>query len=100
MIEALGGWKRMKPKIERFEITDPELLALTSKKMDQWLNSWTLEGHMKYGGQYVAVSADKRVVASDKSSSRLAKKLRPVYVRTPTGLIEQDFLLRGVQGHV
>jgi hypothetical protein len=76
MIEALGGRRSMKPRIERFEITDPELLALTSGEMDRWLNSWTLEEHMKYGGQYVAVSAKKEVVASDRSSSRLAKKLR------------------------
>ena len=76
MIEALGGRKLMKPRIERFEITDPELLALTAEDMDRWLNSWTLEEHMKYGGQYVAVSANKEVVASDKSSGRLAKKLR------------------------
>jgi hypothetical protein len=76
MIEAFKGWKSMKPKIERFEITDPELLALVSEEMDRWLNSWTLDDHIKYGGQYVAVSANREVVASDKSASRLEKKLR------------------------
>jgi hypothetical protein len=35
-----------------------------------------LEENMKYGGQYVAVSSDHKVVASDRSSMRLEKKLR------------------------
>ena len=65
-----------KVHIERVEVDDPEALALTSDEMIRWLNSWTLEENMKYGGQYVAVSSDHKVVASDHSSKKLAQKLR------------------------
>jgi hypothetical protein len=65
-----------RPHIERVEIDDPEALALTSDEMIRWLNSWTLEENMRYGGQYVAVSSDHKVVASDRSSKKLAQKLR------------------------
>ncbi|MBI3913947.1 MAG: hypothetical protein HY327_07155 [Chloroflexi bacterium] len=65
----------MKPKVTPYELKDPELLALVSPEMDRWLNSWTPEEHARYGGQYVAVSREKRVVAADKSGTRLQRKL-------------------------
>jgi len=65
----------MKPKVTRYELDDPELLELISPEMDRWLNSWSAEEHVKYGGQYVAVSREKRVVAADKSAARLQRKL-------------------------
>ena len=71
----------MRPHVERFEITDPEWLELTSPEMDRWLNSWSLEEHMKYGGQYVAVNAAREVVASDPSASALQRKLRTLGIK-------------------
>ena len=78
-----------KVHIERVQVDDPEALALTSDKMIRWLNSWTLEENMKYGGQYVAVSSDHKVVASDPSSKKLAQKLRNLgSPRVPVFLLE------------
>ena len=65
----------MKPKVTRFELDDPELLSLVSHEMDRWLNSWPAEEQARYGGQYVAVSREKCVVAADKSAARLQRKL-------------------------
>ena len=65
----------MKPKITRFELDDPELIALVSPDMHCWLNSWPAEEQARYGGQYVAVSREKRVVAADKSAAKLQRKL-------------------------
>lgn len=65
----------MKPKITRFELNDLELLSLVSPEMDRWLNSWPAEEQARYGGQYVAVSCEKYVVAADKSAARLQRKL-------------------------
>lgn len=65
----------MKPKVERYELDDPELLDLVSPEMDRWLNSWSAEEQARYGGQYVAVSREKRVVAADKSAAKLQRKL-------------------------
>jgi hypothetical protein len=65
----------MKPKITRFELDDPELLSLVSPEMGRWLNSWSAGEQARYGGQYVAVSSEKRVVAADKSAARLQRKL-------------------------
>jgi len=65
----------MKPKVMRYKLDDPELLELVSPEMDRWLNSWSAEEQARYGGQYVAVSRDKRVVAADKSAARLQRKL-------------------------
>ncbi len=56
----------MKSKVTRCELDDPELLELVSPEMDRWLNSWSAEEKVRYGGQYVVVSRDKRVVAADK----------------------------------
>lgn len=65
----------MKPRATRFKLDDPELLALVSPEMDRWLNSWSAEEQARYGGQYVAVGKEKRVVAADKSAARLRRKL-------------------------
>jgi hypothetical protein len=65
----------MKPNVTRYELDDPELLELVSPDMDRWLNSWSAEEQARYGGQYVAVSRDKRVVAADRSAARLQRKL-------------------------
>lgn len=65
----------MKPKVTRYELNDPELLELVSPEMVRWLNSWPAEEQVRYGGQYVAVSREKRVVAADKSAGRLQRKL-------------------------
>ncbi len=65
----------MKPKVTHYELQDPELLELVSPEMDRWLNSWTAEEQSRYGGKYVAVSREKRVVAADKSAARLQRKL-------------------------
>jgi hypothetical protein len=62
--------------VERVEIDDPEGLALTGEEMGAWLNSWSVEEHMKYADQYVAVSVDHKVVASDRSAKGLERKLR------------------------
>jgi predicted RNase H-like HicB family nuclease len=43
----------MEPRVTRFELDDPELLALVSPEMDRWLNSWSVEEQARYGGQYV-----------------------------------------------
>lgn len=66
----------MKPKIAKYKLEDPELLELVSPEMHRWLNSWPPEEQAKYGGQYVAVSREKRVVAADKSATRLNRKLK------------------------
>lgn len=65
----------MKPKVTRFKLDDPELLELVSPEMHRWLNSWSAEEQARYGGQYVAVSRERRVVAADKSAARLQRKL-------------------------
>jgi hypothetical protein len=65
----------MKPKVTHYELRDRELLELVSPEMDRWLDSWTPEERARYGGQYVAVSREKRVVAADKSAARLQRKL-------------------------
>jgi len=65
----------MEPRVTRFELDDPELLELVSPEMDRWLNSWSAEEQTKYGGQYVAVSKDRHVVATDQSAARLRRKL-------------------------
>jgi len=65
----------MEPRVTRFELDDPELLELVSPEMDRWLNSWSAEEQARYGGQYVAVSREKRVVAADKSAAGLQRKL-------------------------
>jgi hypothetical protein len=67
--------EEMKPKITPYQLDDPELLELVSPEMDRWLNSWPAEEQARYGGQYVAVSREKRVVAADKSAARLQRKL-------------------------
>ena len=64
-----------KLQVMPYKLEDPEWLELVSPAMDRWLNSWSYEDHKRYGGQYVAVSRDKRVVAADKSEARLQKKL-------------------------
>ena len=66
----------MKPQVTRFELDDPELLELVSPEMDRWLNSWPAKAQARYGGQYVAVSREKSVVAADKSAVRLQRKLK------------------------
>jgi hypothetical protein len=71
----------MVPKVTRYELKDPELLELVSPEMDRWLNSWSLEEQTRYGGQYVAVSRDKRVVAADKSAARLQRKLERLAIK-------------------
>lgn len=71
----------MKPKVMRYELDDPELLELVSPEMDRWLNSWSVEEQARYGGQYVAVSCEKRVVAADKSAARLQRKLDKLGVK-------------------
>lgn len=65
----------MKPRVTKYELDDPELLELVSHEMHRWLNSWPPEEQAKYGGQYVAVSREKRVVTADKSAARLQRKL-------------------------
>ena len=65
----------MKPKVTKYELDDPELLELVSPDMDRWLDSWPAEEQAKYGGQYVAVSLEKRVIAADKSAAKLQRKL-------------------------
>ncbi len=65
----------MRPKVTHYKLDDPELLELVSPEMDRWLNSWSARKHARYGGHYVAVSRRKRVVAADKSASRLQRKL-------------------------
>jgi hypothetical protein len=65
----------MEPRVSRYELDDPELLELISPEMDRWLNSWSAEEQARYGGQYVAVSHEKYVVAADKSAARLQRKL-------------------------
>ncbi len=71
----------MKPKVTRFELDDPELLSLVSPEMDRWLNSWPAEEQARYGGQYVAVSREKCVVAADKSAARLEQKLNKLGIK-------------------
>jgi hypothetical protein len=66
----------MKPKVERFVVDDPEWLALVGPEMHEWLNSWSVEEHARYNGQYVAVGVERKVVAADPSASRLQRKLR------------------------
>jgi len=65
----------MEPRVTRYELDDPELLELVSPEMDRWLDSWSAEEQARYGGQYVAVSREKRVVAADKSAAGLQRKL-------------------------
>lgn len=89
----------MEPKVTRYELDDPELLELVSPEMDRWLNSWTAEEQAKYGGQYVAVSREKRVIAADKSAARLQRKLdklgmkkvRIFYMEPPDAYIIYSF---------
>ncbi len=66
----------MKPNVTRYELDDQELLELVSPEMDKWLNSWAAEEQARYNGQYVAVSQDKHVVASDVSAAGLQEKLK------------------------
>ena len=66
----------MKPRVERFEVTDPEWLALLSPEIDEWLNSWTVEEHKRYGDHHAAVNAAKTVVAAERTASELERALR------------------------
>jgi hypothetical protein len=89
----------MEPRVTRFESDDPELLELVSPEMDRWLNSWSAEEQARYGGQYVAVSREKRVVAADKSAAGLQRKLdklgltkvRVFYMEPPDAYIIYSF---------
>ncbi len=65
----------MQPKIEPYELNDPELAYLVSTELDAWLDSWTAEEQGSYAGQYVAVNSRKEIVASDKSASSLQRRL-------------------------
>jgi hypothetical protein len=71
----------MRPKLERYELNDPELADLVSTELDAWLDSWTAEEQASYGGQYVAVSTQKEIVASDKSATSLQRKLEKLGVK-------------------
>jgi hypothetical protein len=89
----------MEPRVTRFELDGPELLELVSPEMDRWLNSWSAEEQARYGGQYVAVSREKRVVAADKSAAGLQRKLdklgltkvRVFYMEPPDAYIIYSF---------
>jgi hypothetical protein len=89
----------MEPRVTRLELDDPELLELVSPEMDRWLNSWSAEEQARYGGQYVAVSREKRVVAADKSAAGLQRKLdklgltkvRVFYMEPPDAYIIYSF---------
>jgi hypothetical protein len=67
--------------------------------MDGWLSSWSAEEQARYGGQYVAVSREKRVVAADRSEARLQRKLdklgikkvRVFYMEPPDAYIIYSF---------
>ncbi len=72
----------MRPKVTKYELDDPELLELVSHEMHRWLNSWPPEEQAKYGGQYVAVSREKRVVAADRSAAQLNRKLKKLGMTT------------------
>lgn len=71
----------MKPRVTPYQLDDPELLELVSPDMDRWLNSWPAEEQARYGGQFVAVSREKRVVAADKSAVRLQRKLEKLGIK-------------------
>lgn len=70
-----------KSQVTPYELDDPELLELVSPEMDRWLNSWSAEEQARYGGQYVAVSREKRVVAADPSAAGLRRKLEKLGIK-------------------
>ena len=71
----------MKPEVAKYKLDDPELLELVSPEMDRWLNSWSPEEQAKYGGKFVAIGREKRVVAADKSHARLSRKLEKLAIK-------------------